>query len=91
MTVDEFEMDPHYHLYRKNEIEWDIKACDGNIKIEFPVYDEYVQEVVKDNFEYFTETIEKELTERVESEYDEGLLTDAEKAIFLRILGRLME
>ena len=43
MTVDEFEMDPHYHLYRKNEIEWDVKARDGDIRIEFPVYDECVQ------------------------------------------------
>ena len=90
MTVDEFEMDPHYHLYRKNEIEWDVKARDGDIRIEFPVYDEYVQQIVKDNFEHFGETVQTELTERVESDWDNGEITDAEKAVFLRILGKVI-
>ena len=90
MTCDEFEMDPHSSWRRKNETEWEFKVADGGMKAEFSVYDEYIQEAVKDNFDFFTETIEKELTERVESEWDEGLLTDEEKSIFLRVLGRLI-
>ena len=90
MTCDEFEMDPHSSWRKKNETEWNIKAADGMMKVEFSVYDEYIQEVVKDNFEYFMKTVETELTERIENEWDEGLLTDEEKSVFLRILGRLI-
>lgn len=90
MTADEFEMDCHYIIYSKTH-EWDVKVRDGDMKIEFSVYDEYIQEVVKDNFEYFTETIEKELTERAESDWDNGLLTDEEKSVFLRILKKVIE
>ena len=90
MTVDEFEMDPHYHLYRKNEIEWDVKARDGDVKIEFSVYDENIQEAVKDNFENFFETVEQELTERVENMCDLGEISDAEKRVFLVILGKVI-
>ena len=91
MTVDEFEMDPHYHLYRKNEIEWDVKARDGDIRIEFSVYDEYIQETCRENFDYFSESVEQELTQRVENDWDEGLLSDEEKSIFLKILGKVIE
>ena len=90
MTVDEFEMDPHYHLYRKNEIEWDVKARDGDIKIEFSVYDENVQEVVRDNFEYFFETASKEITDRVLNLWAEGKITDREKQGFIDILRMVM-
>ena len=90
MTVDEFEMDPHYHLYRKNEIEWDVKARDGDIRIEFSVYDENIQEAVKDNFENFFETVEQELGERVENMCDLGEISDEEKELFLRILGKVI-
>jgi len=90
MTVDEFEMDPHYHLYRKNEIEWDIKARDGDIKIEFSVYDENIQEAVKDNFDSFSETVVRELTERIESKWDNGEISDEDKAAFIRILEKVV-
>ena len=90
MTMDDFEMDPHYHLYRKNEIEWFIKARDGDIRLEFSVFDENVQEVVKDNFDHFAETVEKELTERVESDWDNSLISDEEKDVFLRVLGVIL-
>lgn len=90
MTVDEFEMDPHYHLYRKNEIEWDVKARDGDIKIEFSVYDENVQEVVRDNFEYFFDTAAKEIADRVLNLWDEGKITDREKQGFIDILRMVM-
>jgi len=90
MTVDEFEMDPHYHLYRKNEIEWDIKARDGDIKIEFSVYDENIQEAVKDNFDSFSETVVKELTDRLASKWDNGDISDEDKDAFIRILGKVI-
>jgi len=90
MTCDEFEMDPHTSWRKKNEVEWDIKAADGGMSVEFSVYDEYVQETVKDNFEYFEETVEQELTERVENEWDLGNVSDEEKLVFLRILGVIL-
>ncbi len=92
MTCDEFEMDLHYRHFRSgSEGIWDIKARDGDVKIELSVYDEVVQEVVHDNFDFFAETIEKELTTRIENDWDQGLLTDEEKFVFLRILGKVLE
>lgn len=90
MTCDEFEMDPHFSWRKKNETEWFFKVADGGMKAEFSVYDEYIQEAVVDNFDHFAETVEKELTQRVENDWDVGLITDEEKSIFLRILGRLL-
>lgn len=89
MTADEFEMDCHYSSYLQNH-EWEVKVRDCDMKIEFSVDDEYIQDAVKDNFEYFTETIEKELTERAESDWDNSLLTDEEKSKFLEILRRIL-
>jgi hypothetical protein len=90
MTMDEFEMDPHSRPYFRNEIEWDIKARDGDIKIEFSVYDENIQEAVKDNFDSFSETVVRELTERIESKWDNGEISDEDKAAFIRILGKVI-
>ena len=90
MTMDEFEMDPHSRPYFKNEIEWDIKARDGDIKIEFSVYDEGVQEVIADNFDSFSETVVKKLTERIESKWDNGEISDEDKAAFIRILEKVV-
>lgn len=90
MTMDEFEMDPHSRPYFRNEIEWDIKARDGDIKIEFSVYDENIQETVKDNFDSFSETVVRELTERIESKWDNGEISDEDKAAFIRILGKVI-
>ena len=91
MTVDEFEMDPHYSWRKKNETEWYVKASDGGMKVEFSVYDEYIQETFRENFDYFSESVEQELTQRVENDWDEGLLSDEEKSIFLKILGKVIE
>ena len=91
MTADEFEMDLHYHHFRSgSEGIWDIKARDGDIKIELSVYDENIQEAVKDNFETFSETVEEKLTDRVENMCDLGEISDEEKEIFLRILGKVI-
>lgn len=85
MTMDEFEMDPHSRPYYR-EIEWDITARDGDIKIEFSVYDEAVQEVVKDSFDYFSDTFKEELIERVESRWDNSEITDEERDTLLRLI-----
>ena len=90
MTMDEFEMDPHSRPYFRNEIEWDIKARDGDIKIEFSVYDENIQETVKDNFDSFSDTIKKELIERIECAWDNGEISDEDKAAFIRILEKVI-
>ena len=89
MTADEFEMDCHYEIYSQTDI-WEVSVRDGDMKSEFSVYDEDIQEAVRENFEYFTETIEKELTERAESDWDNSLLTDEEKSKFLEILRRIL-
>ena len=85
MTADEFEMDAHY-IFRRNEIEWSIKACEGNTKIEFDVYDDMMQECISDNFDYIIDTVSKEITERVFNMNDLGQITDEEKAIFDKIM-----
>ena len=87
MTCDEFEMDLHYRHFRTgSEGIWDIKARDGDVKIELSVYDEAVQEVVKDNFDYFSDTFKEELIERVENKWDNSEITDVEKDTLLRLI-----
>ena len=86
MTVGEFEMDVHDSIYHNHEIEWRIKACDGDTKIEFYVYDENIQEALKDNFDYIIDTVGKEITERVNNMNDLGQITDEEKAVFNKIM-----
>ena len=90
MTCDEFSMESHTHLYHRNEIEWDIKARDGSVRIEFSVYNDVIQEVVKDNFEDFSVTVSDEITERVECAWDNGEISGAEKEMFIRILKKVM-
>ena len=92
MTADEFEMDLHYRHFRSNsEGIWDIAARDGDVKIGISVYDEDVQEVVKDNFENFSETIEKELLSRLDSLWDQDMITDEERRVFTKILEAVTE
>ena len=87
MTTDEFEMDLHYRHFRSGfEGIWDIKARDGDVRIELSVYDEAVQEVLKDNFDEFSDTFKEELIERVESKWDNSEITDEEKDILLRLI-----
>ena len=91
MTCGEFEMDPHDCIYRNHEIEWHIKVRDGDIKIEFSVYDECIQDAIKDNFDYVIDTVGKEITERVFSMNDLGQITDEEKAVFNKIMMMVIE
>ena len=90
MTADEFEMDWHSSIYSKRGGEWDIKARDGDIKVEFTVYDEAVQEAVKDNFEYIADTIRNEILCRIDSAWDEGKITDEERDTIARILEEVV-
>ena len=89
MTCDEFEMDWHSSCYRKRGGEWDFKVRDGDMKIEFSVYDDAVKEAIKDNFEDFSDIVRDELTDRTENAWDNGDISDEEKEIFLRILEKV--
>ena len=83
MTADEFDM--ALHTFMGNQ-EWRIKVRDGDLKIQFDVYDEYIQEVVKNNFDDFIDTAAKEIADRVLNLWDEGKLTDQQKQTFIDIL-----
>ena len=86
MTADEFEMDCHYsHSYR-NFKEWDISVRDGGMKAEFSVDDEDIQEVVKDNFESFSDTFKEKLLDRIDDKWDRGEISDAERDTLLRVI-----
>lgn len=85
MTANEFKMDCHYDIYSQTDI-WEISVRDGSMKSEFSVYDEDIQETVKENFEYFMDTAAKEFADRVLNLWDEGKITDREKQGFLDIL-----
>ena len=85
MTCDDFEMDAHYSSWRQN-VEWEIKAKDCDMKIEMAVDDDVIQECISDNFDYIIDTVGKELTDRVFNMNDLGQITDEEKAIFDKIM-----
>ena len=85
MTADEFEMDSHF-TYHGREKEWDISVRDGGMKAEFSVYDEMIQEVVKDNFDDFSDTFKKELLDRIDNSWDNSEITDEERDILLRLI-----
>lgn len=92
MTADRFEMDLHFPCYhgRGPEGEWTVKVSDGDVNIEFDVYDEYIQGVVKDNFDAFSDTIKNELLCRIDTAWDKDLITDEERDTFARILGKVV-
>lgn len=83
MTADEFNMASHTFM---GDHEWRIKVRDGDLKIEFDVYDEYIQEVIKNNFDYFIDTAGKEFADRVLNLWDESKITDKQKQTFIDIL-----
>lgn len=85
MTCDEFEMDAYYSSWR-GRAQWEIKARDGDMKIEMEVDDDVIQECIQDNFDYVIDTVGKEITERVFNMNDLGQITDEEKAIFNKIM-----
>ena len=85
MTSDEFEMDVHYSRCRQR-MQWNIKARDGDMKIEMDVDDDVMQECIADNFDYVIDTVGKEITYRVANMNDLGQITDEEKAVFDKIM-----
>ena len=89
MTCDEFEMHGGYSSWRQRML-WLIKARDGDMKIEMKVDDDVMQECIQHNFENISETVEQGLGERVENMCDLGEISDEEKEIFLKILGKVI-
>ena len=90
MIVDGFQMDAHYDSWSKRW-NWDIKASYSDMKMEFSVGDEDIQDIVRYNFEMFGDMIKEELTERFIGMWDKDEFTDDEKKIFLELLGRVIE
>ena len=89
MTCDEFDMDANYSSWRQRT-QWQIKARDGDMKVEMEVDDDVMQECIQDNFENISDTVTKEIEERTECAWDNSEITDEEKEIFLRILKKVM-
>ena len=85
MTVDEFEMDPSYSGYH-HEMVWKISMRDCNIKTEFKVDDDVMQECIANNFDYISDTAAKEIADRVLNLWDESKITDEQKQNFLDVL-----
>ena len=67
MIVDRFQMDAHYDSWRKRW-DWDIKASYSDMKMEFSVGDEDIQDTVRYNFEMFEEMMKP--IPRSRSQYD---------------------
>lgn len=88
MTMGEFEMDAH-HKYG-GKVEWDINARDGDMRIEFTVYDDAVQDVIRDNFDDLEDTIKQILKDRLEDKWDKEIITGADKDAFIRILEAIL-
>ena len=85
MTCDEFEMDANYSSWRQRT-QWQIKARDGDMKVEMEVDDDVMQECIVDNFDYIIDTVGKEISYRVANMNDLGQITDEEKAVFDKIM-----
>lgn len=87
MTADEFEMKKHRFL---GEGEWRIRIRDCDLTIQADVYDDAMQECIKDNFDYFTDTIKNELLCRIDAAWDKSEISDEERDTFARILGEVV-
>ena len=89
MSADEFDMDPHYSSYNK-ETKWEISMRDDETRTSFEVYDEDVQNCIRDNFEYIEDTVKAVLKDRVEEVWDKALVTDEERGIFEKVLEMII-
>ena len=83
MTADEFEMKWHTFM---GEGEWRIRIRDCDTIIQADVYDDAMQECIKENFDYVSDILKKELLQRVDNAWDKSKITDEEKESFLKIL-----
>ena len=90
MTCDDFEMYADYSSWRQRA-QWNIKARDGDMKIEMNVDDDVMQECITDNFDYVIDTVGKEISYRIANMNDLGQITDEEKAIFDKIMLMVIE
>ena len=88
MTADEFDMEPHTFM---GGHEWRFKVRDGDLKIQFDVYDDSLQECLKDNYDYIVDGIAAEITDRVNCMCDDGEITEEQRQIFnavmLKVIG----
>ena len=89
MSADEFEMDCHYVRFSQS-YEWDISMRDGNTKISFTVDDDLIQESLKDNWDYISDTAAKEIVDRVLNMWDLGEITDEQKQTFLDVMRKVI-
>lgn len=87
MTADQFNM---RHLTFMGRGEWRINIRDCDLAIQADVLDDDVQECIKEQFPYVSDTLKHELLERVDNDWDMGRITDEEKDVFLRILEKVM-
>ena len=87
MTAYEFDMK---QINFMGQGEWEINVSDGDTKIKTVVYDEAVQECIRDEFDNISDTVKDVLTQRAVIMWDKYQMTDTEKAIFLEILGKVI-
>ena len=83
MTADQFNM---RHLTFMGRGEWRINIRDCDLAIQADVLDDDVQECIKEQFDYVSDTFKDELLQRVDGAWDESMITDEERESFLRIL-----
>ena len=88
MTMSEFEMDAHRKYGGK--VEWDINARDGDMRIEFTVHDDDVQQIIKDDFDDISDTVKKEILDRIDVLWNQDIVSDADKDTFIRILEAIL-
>ena len=70
--------------------EWEINVSDGDTKIKTVVYDEAVQDCVREQFDNISDTVKRVLIDRANGMWDNYQMTDTEKAVFIDILSRVI-
>ena len=84
MTADTFNM-----RYASRD-EWKLMVSDGATDITTTVYDEDVQKVIADRFDYISDTVKMEILERLDNKWDAGEISDEDKDAFIRILEEVV-
>ena len=90
MTVDDLTVDVHYNHWRAKR-EWDMEISYGDLKTEFSVEDDDIQNMITENFDYIEDTVAGILTGRIYDLWDKEKITDSERAVFLEILRKVIE
>ena len=87
MTADGFDLKQISFMGRG---EWKLRISDGDSKFETSVYDDTVQEIIADNFDYVSDTVKNEILCRLDDKWDKGEISDEERDAFARILERVV-